>query len=768
MILEKQTEGLILEEGAISDSTMMEIDADSHIFLMRMLSKFYSDAIGSLIRETASNALDSHRQSGSTEPIIVSLKKINGNVEFSVEDFGMGIDDHIVNTVIRMYGKSTKRQSANQLGAFGLGFKSPLAYGPSFYFVGRKNGVERKWMMYEAEDEQNKIDLLYEKPTTEKNGVKIIVSVKYYDYNNFLTKIREQLAYFEGVYFDCDSAIDNDFSIVRSEHFQWSPLNTDYEMHICLDNVYYPIDWSKLGIPPINLPIGLRFSLTDGIFPLPNREAIKYTEECKNAIKKKITLISDYFIEKYNSEVTEKESIETIFEYFSHGYKNITGFKEDTKWDITPLGKYSTKAFKDPTLKGVKILDLRRLYTMKDSFAKLYRKAYTLANGRFSDVGTSRWNQEMSYYDMSKPVYVFKETLTKTKKDYYRQILNRKSAVFVKLNPDMPLKGKLATESSYFHVLNLKAYPKDQWRQIIKEYQYVRDLVSKHFVDVDKFEIPKDWFEARKKVKAQVIAANDGTVRRKKLVGESTGKEAKDLERYVSAKNCKFETVVIKMAEAHKYPKMTIYAENTEKNEAKFQKLFTIVDKKKVRLVTFSSREMKNLKDVKLHNWISMEEFEKGDHKVYRRLVTAYLINELMKNNYNTFVRKEVLDSISKDLKSKLTDLVNYKNLYFTNGTEALYKEMLAVAEDKQLFDPSIYPLYKEVKKTLEKLPFLNSILKLHPSYGALETPVVDALKDLFKYYKMRIDWIHYKVVLNEEPVVELTEETVEQLEETI
>jgi hypothetical protein len=50
-----------------------------------------------------------------------------------------------------------------------FGFKSPLAYCSSFFFTCRKDGVERKYMMYEGED-VNTIDLLYETPTTERNG----------------------------------------------------------------------------------------------------------------------------------------------------------------------------------------------------------------------------------------------------------------------------------------------------------------------------------------------------------------------------------------------------------------------------------------------------------------------------------------------------------------------------------------------------------------------------------------------------------------------
>ena len=121
MIIEQQKEALVLSSGISQESIKMSLDLDSAQILMQMLSKnLYSDSIGSAIRETTSNALDSHRRAGIDKPIIVSLKENNGNYEFSVEDFGLGLDDEDVNNIIGKYGKSTKRESSNELGCFGL------------------------------------------------------------------------------------------------------------------------------------------------------------------------------------------------------------------------------------------------------------------------------------------------------------------------------------------------------------------------------------------------------------------------------------------------------------------------------------------------------------------------------------------------------------------------------------------------------------------------------------------------------------------------
>jgi HSP90 family molecular chaperone len=123
MITEKQTEIEILSDGDVSQETIgMSLDLDSANMLMQMLSKnLYSDGIGSSIRETVSNALDSHRKANVDTPILVSfIRNEEDNYEFSVEDFGTGLDADDVESIISKYGKSTKRMDANALGMFGL------------------------------------------------------------------------------------------------------------------------------------------------------------------------------------------------------------------------------------------------------------------------------------------------------------------------------------------------------------------------------------------------------------------------------------------------------------------------------------------------------------------------------------------------------------------------------------------------------------------------------------------------------------------------
>ena len=230
-----------------------------------------------------------------------------------------------------------------------MGFKSGLAYSSSFTFVCRKDKIESKYIMYEGEH-NNKIDLLYSSETIEDNGVKVIVNLKNGGYNSFYKKIKEQLCYFENVYFNIKD-INNDFKIIRDVHWQYSEINTDNNLHICLDNVYYPIDWSKLGIGTISIPIGLRFNLTDGIYPTPQREAIRYNPETIKTILEKIKLVATDLVTKYNSSVQDY----TIKELIDYCYNNTPYVSiQNSKTSIFSLVNYSEKKLYIPKYKEFK------------------------------------------------------------------------------------------------------------------------------------------------------------------------------------------------------------------------------------------------------------------------------------------------------------------------------------------------------------------------------------------------------------------------------
>lgn len=764
MILEKQTEANVLEEGQSQESIGMSLDLDSAQILMQMLSKnLYSDDIGSAIRECASNALDSHRRAGVDTPIIVSFKaSAASNYEFCVEDFGIGLDADDVRNIISKYGKSTKRNSATELGMMGLGFKAPLAYSSSFYFVCRKDGMERKYMMYEGED-ANTIDLLYEKETEEANGVKIIIPVKYQDRWQFYKKIKEQLCYFESVYFDVpeDNTIANDFVISRHEHFQFSELSTDTNLHICLDNVYYPLDFEKLGIDRIDFPIGLRFSLSDGLYPTPNRESLRYTQEAKKIIMDKLSQVGDWYVELYNNATNEGTGLKSMINYLEKSGHMIE-MADGRNRSIDPFIKYSTLKPTIPVLEGVSILDFPSLYKtykqnmLVDSFPSQFSLRYKRMQNTDKHY-VYGYNLE-NVCNGQANVWVYTDKVPQIKKDYLRATCKESAYNFI-VRRGKPMKLGVAakyTLSTYYHLLGLSKIPKDKWRAAIKEYQHIISLIEENFTDLDALVVPQHFIDSKKK--AKVIRTGISSNKRLKLQGEIVCKKGVDLMRWNDGRKCKFDSQLYKLEDLHKNKGIKVYAKHED--FLKLDALYGMMQKQKMEVITFSDRELKIVEQLNIHNLISYEKFMEGKTAPFKRIITSILINEMICLYRSTFEKIDAVRHVSSDLADKLQRLATYRTTNYVETNTELRKAMLEVALEHRLFDPQIHTEYLEMLAIFEKLTFLNPVCG-RLGYTSSEDPMINVMTDLFKYYKQRVDLKHYNIRINDEV---LTEEVIDQL----
>lgn len=645
-----------------------------------------------------------------------------------------------------------------------LGFKAPLAYTSSFYFVARKDGMERKYMMYEGED-TNTIDLLYEAPTDQPNGVKVIIPVKYWDRNEFKTKIREQLAYFESVYFSVET-IDNNFSIIRHEHFQFSPLANDSNLHICLDNVYYPIDFKKLEIDRISIPVGLRFSLTDGIFPTPNRESIRYTQEAKTIILKKLEQAANYFIQKYNESVQDTEDLKVVIDYFNRDYRYLNF--GTSRWDIHPFVKFATVSMASPKLKGVKLLDLQRLVRIQEYILGEYDPKFLINSKIMRDA--KRYYGLTSISRLKDEIYVYYgDKIPGIKKDYLKSIQSSSynDAVILRKVKNFPLRNKVRVGDydNYHSLLKLENYPKSQWRAVIQEFQSIVDGYVKTFINIDEMVVPQSFIDARKK---QTVSSITGAVKQKriKLKGEMVCKQAQELERWVDGKQCKWVSTIYDMSKFHQNEFVLVYGK--QEDAEKMDKWFKATRNHKIEFAVLSERELKVVKDLQLHNLIPFSKFMEGKNKPFQRIATACAIDQLRDEFRSVFNKSQHLEGISLDLYNKINTLEKYHNKHFRGSMDSSMRDIIVDhAKEVKAFDLEIYHTFKEVEEVCNKLTFLNPILDNMSHWKNDNTiNVVQALTDLFKYHKHRIDWKNYKIKLNEDLSLEetLTTETVEEL----
>jgi len=752
MILEKQKEAMIFADGKINESIGMSLDLDSAQILMQMLSKnLYSDSIGSTIRECASNALDSHRRAGVEDPIVVSFKlDDNNNYVFSVEDFGIGLDADDVRNIISKYGKSTKRNSDTELGMMGLGFKAPLAYTSSFYFICRKDGMERKYMMYEGED-TNTIDLLYEKVTEERNGVKVIVPVKWSDKSNFYSKIQEQLAYFDSVYLDVTTgghSVNNKFTIYRGEYFQYSEMSKDDYLHICLDNVYYPLDFSKLGISQLDFPVALRFSLSDGIFPTPNREAIRYTQEAKDIILERLGQMSNFFIEKYNLEMQNCTTFDQVVEYYTSEKRSVE-IVPGKSLNVGYLSIFSNVTINEPKMEGVKHLDLKKLVEKSEYILGEYAVTFILNRGKFKEVKSGRWDAAVSRNNVKDGnTYMYSSRISELKRAYMRIYLQNGTFTnyhFVKKTGTFSLFSKSISvyssskRDNYYQLLELSKIKKQHWREAIVEFQGIVNSMICGFKSLDDVVVPDSFVQSRKQTNSRTVVN-----RREKMVGDIIVKKSAPLERFVEGKHCKFVADTWSLKEMAKKRCLLVYSHHDD--ALKLDKLHAITyGRMDITIISLSSREIKVLEDLELNNTMSYSKFMEGTNKPFKKLITAWLINQLITDQNYVFRKYNALTDISTELVDKIRMLDMYKQKNYTQANSVIYLAMYEVAKENNLFDYSIYHEYIQIKQTLEKLYFLNAILGvINYSYNKMHPDVERCIVDLMKYHKFKVNLKHY------------------------
>lgn len=157
----------------------------------------YQHKAAAIVRELSCNAYDSHVSAGKADvPFKVILPSLV-HPYFEIEDYGVGLDDYETRNVYLTLFESTKTDTNSNVGAFGLGAKTPISYAGTFTIRTRKNGVERLYTCYKGPDGIPLINLLSESETLECSGVKVTVPVKASDFNIFSYDAEFILSFFD-------------------------------------------------------------------------------------------------------------------------------------------------------------------------------------------------------------------------------------------------------------------------------------------------------------------------------------------------------------------------------------------------------------------------------------------------------------------------------------------------------------------------------------------------------------------------------------------
>lgn len=288
------------------------IDPKNLEFITTLLSSnLYSDPEQSFIREIVSNAWDSHVEAKTTDtPVIVRFNSDSNGYKVTIRDFGTGLSPQRFQEVYCNIGSSTKRESNEFIGGFGIGKYSSLACSNTVYITSYYEGKAYIYVMVKSGNSIT-TNLVMEKPTEEKNGVEVTIKNirNISPYKNAL----KYIVFFPNVYIDGIENSINSTKIKRFNNFAVASKRVDAK--ILLGNVLYPCDSrllsydSKDFLDNIEMSgIVIKFDVGE-IGITPNRESIIYNSDTVKKINDRIQaaknelddLVKNKFVKDYDN-----------------------------------------------------------------------------------------------------------------------------------------------------------------------------------------------------------------------------------------------------------------------------------------------------------------------------------------------------------------------------------------------------------------------------------------------------------------------------------
>lgn len=162
--------------------------SNSSAFFTLISKTLYTNELLAALREPICNGWDSHIKNNKTD---IPLEITVNQVEVVIRDFGSGIPHDKFNSVALSFGDSTKVESVDETGGFGLGFKAPFANGHTFNCDNYYGGIKKVFEMQSAEISDTgrpKAIEVVAVPTTE-TGIKIRMPLKPGQYNEALRNV---------------------------------------------------------------------------------------------------------------------------------------------------------------------------------------------------------------------------------------------------------------------------------------------------------------------------------------------------------------------------------------------------------------------------------------------------------------------------------------------------------------------------------------------------------------------------------------------------
>lgn len=478
--------------GEFKEITSTISEKNLSLVLDNVTKNLYSDPIGAFVRELTSNAVDANKRNYNSEKVKVRIYKESDSIYFEVKDEGKGMTPKVFEEVYMSWFESDKRNDNGQIGGWGIGSKSPLAYTEYYELSTIAEGIQYDYEIV-RQAPAPVATLINSFATNKKSGTTVKVEVKNSDDWKLHMATVKQLVYFDNVivtneiyYYDNHFKIlDHPLFMVRSDE----KYPFDKDMHIVIGQVAYPINWNLLGIPRVRVPVGLKFDI--GEIPVDlSREVIRYVDDADNAIDVKSVIIKRV---KEAKEVLKQLYLErlTLFELKDYvhainnprttinlgGYEVYFGIEmKNVKHNLNINGEIFSfpKEHIDKLLKAFETIDLSK----REGSNIRYPSILDIFNSKQNYVHSTTGQLEhwSSLFHKERQV-IRRKKLTKQMVNGYASILG--------LTIERTIFGKFKTVLQSGAIKKVLAF-RNAIEQVIHDYTYCYEDVPQQFIDDEK------------------------------------------------------------------------------------------------------------------------------------------------------------------------------------------------------------------------------------------------------------------------------------------
>lgn len=729
MIIRKDDTLTVIEGDSFGVITESKINADKLEKLFGILSGIYKNIHASIVREYVSNAWDANKMAGREDkPVMVYLNE-SPDMKLIIQDFGNGMSPETMTTIYFNYLDSTKEESNDVIGCFGIGSKSALAYTHTFYIDTIFEGVKYKYIFSKQSNGIPAGELLTQEFTTEESGTTITIPVKSYeDLKAFKAAIDTQLMYFPNVFIKSDCFwISNDHKLYEGKSFIYRTGCEIEQLHMCIGNVYYPIDFIELGIDTIKMPVAIKFQIGD-LIPTPSRENIVYS---KKSIKKVIDKIAEFAYELESSVPSDQIEVKTLKDYAPYYGKNGFSYKltDDVCLNIPKEFLNDPAFFKTGNLSKILgcVAELRSLGMLVDSDAlyDLRFFGWEYSNKRLTIDGFIRpdsltvmgWSERykiessLRASNITMPTNYLSLGVSSNINPGVTYIVNKGESL-----TDRFRNKYMVNQLNYEHYfiqfahysLNdlkrfiLRGVPKKNWRRVIEIiYGLTKEYVESVYKYYSSVDVPKHFIDNIKK--------SEASLRKNTLVKAASSEFSYErLSKYSSYGGYVWESKSSDATSILKLAHNVIYVEKTDRALAK--EFMALVDStkfyKKVgynktfTLISISKRSGKAM------GLMSLNELIESDSKFIKKVSTAVRAGRVLQESLTYHELHTGVEFVSPLFYSLYMKLYNYIERYgssYTN-TSAIKKSIITATDKNGNYDKEVVKESKQLRFYLNKI----------------------------------------------------------------